>query len=47
MRPVMVNNDGNDDIACEFVAIFISRKGEITDFSQIVTILMGLCLIKK
>lgn len=33
--------DSNDDITCGFLLVFISRKGVITDFSQIVTILMG------
>lgn len=47
MRPVMVNNDGNDDIACVFLLVFITRKDEITDFSEIVTILSALCLKKK
>lgn len=40
----MVNKDSNDDITCGFILVYISRKGEITDFSQIAKILTGLCL---
>lgn len=46
MRPVMVNNDGNDDITCVFLSVFITRKDDIMDYSLIVTILMALCLKK-
>lgn len=28
---------GNDDVTCVFLSVFITRKDEMTDFSQIVT----------